>query len=65
MQLHELSLKQTEHIAVYGGFDGEAVRGDLLEIDPGEHLEAPGWLRLHTLLMVSTQRSSPVQTPCN
>ena len=36
MQLHELSLRQTEHIAIYGGFDGSSVRGDLLEIDPGE-----------------------------
>eukprot|EP00891_Asterochloris_glomerata_P002816 jgi/Astpho2/2816/Aster-x1100 len=32
--LHELSLRQTEHIAIYGGFDGSSVRGDLLEIDP-------------------------------
>lgn len=33
---------ETEHVCVlvYGGFSGDAVEGDLISIDPGEHIFA-------------------------
>lgn len=34
---------ETEHmcVLVYGGFSGDAVEGDLISIDPGEHVQFP------------------------